>query len=862
MGTWLSRVLVVSLLFVCGLGGTVEQVATISPEAASSPTWRAASGPSIGELRTNLDEYAGRQVPRHKKFEVVFDITDTTATNPYFLYDDSPPPGVEPATGITVQALFLPPGETDWRAALSLPCFYYQPVEQVGSGAGTALLPVGKADWRCRLTPDVVGNWRYKIQATDAGGFSESPEGQLACVPSGEKGFVTVSKTDPRFFAFSDGTPFVAPLINLEQGSPFNTLADIRANVPEMGQHGVRFVRWFPNGEGANYFVAPFGDSMRINWLFGGSTSPEDADVEAGKLFSFSPYYYSAQQIPVMPGARYRLTFRAKVEGEQVLRPELGNLFGGTIDICSQTSTFHESRGESCTYRQDGWHDYSLEVKTPGSGLTNLSVALRALYVSSDAPSPYNNPQEGTIRIHSIQFQRDETGSGGWGANLLTRSDPDTYNYVDQRSAARLDEIFRLSEQYGVYHKLPLFHKNDAILNRFQADGTIGDWYHCGWGLCPVNFYSDDGQASRWYQDAYTRYFVARWSYSPALHSLELANENDLYSQDENDVSFTAGWHVAERVHDLSPRHILMSNSFYGWWVDSFWTDPVYGDLLDYSDKHWYANLTGASCDVTQTRCELISNLWKDSAAYVRECWKRFNEYSQSAGYGKPIVRGEAGVAESGTQPQHPSIALDPQGTYYHKKLWAHVGVLGYSCDGEWYPRLFVPSAEGQFPNDQRDLYQMFAAYERFMAGEPTSNGAHTEIGTDLEGSARIEVANAAGDLRAWGVRDVRSRRVLLWIDNAQHTWVNVVDGATIPPASGTLIIPGLQADQLYRVVWWDPYATDPAEMITGSNPVVARPNGTLELAVDDLERDVALKIVQEYAYSDACYLPLAQIWR
>ena len=32
---------------------------------------------------------------------------------------------------------------------------------------------------------------------------------------------------------------------------------------------------------------------------------------------------------------------------------------------------------------------------------------------------------------------------------------------------------------------------------------------------------------SRWYQEAYVRYFVARWSYSTALHSLELANENN-----------------------------------------------------------------------------------------------------------------------------------------------------------------------------------------------------------------------------------------------------------------------------------------------------------------------------------------------
>jgi hypothetical protein len=790
-------------------------------------------------------------------FEVAFDITDTTATNPYFPYDEHTPPGVVPATGITVDALLLPPGGTGWSHARTLPCFTYQPVEQLGSGDDIALLPVGQADWRCRFTPDRVGTWRYKIRAVDADGSSESQEAQFTCVTSLAKGFVTVSRTDPRFFEFPDGTPFVTPLVNLEMGSPLDTLADIQKNVPKMGQHGVRFVRWFPTGEGANFMVAPYADSIKVNWAFGGEITTDDVDAQADKQFSYIPYYYASQSIPVLLGARYRLSFRAKVVGDKVLRPEIGEHGGDTIDICSATSTHHESLGETCTHKRSGWHSYSMEVEAVGSEVTPLYLALHGLYVNSDAPSPYDRPQQGSIGVHSIQFQRDETGNGGWGPNLLTRSDPDTHLYVDQRSAARLDEILRLSEQHGVYHKLTLYHKNDEVLNRFQADGTIGDWNQCPWGPCPKNFYSDDGQASRWYQDAYTRYFVARWSYSPALHSLELANENDLYSNDERDESLKAGWHVAELVHDLSPRHVLMSNSFYGWWVDRFWTDPERGHLLDYSDKHWYADRNGSSCDESGNHCELISNVWADSAAYVRECWKRFNDYSRDYGYSKPVVRGECGVAESGTEPQHPSIITDAQGTYYHKKLWAHVGVLGYTCDGEWYPKLFVPYEDDRFPNDERNLYKMFAAYERFVAGEPLSNGTHVEIGTDLAGSEQVTVTNLVGHLRVWGVRDNASHRVLLWVDNAQHTWANVVDGVTIQPASATVTIPGLRAGQAYNVVWWDPYAPDPAGMVIGSQSIIAQPDGTISLAVDGLARDVALKVFEPQAYAHTHYLPL-----
>ena len=123
------------------------------------------------------------------------------------------------------------------------------------------------------------------------------------------------------------------------------------------------------------------------------------------------------------------------------MRLQLGNSY---LDICSSTGTIHEANGFQCDYKQNGWHDYLLEVNNSNSGLT---VGVRGLYVSDQAPSPFNNVVDGSIRLHSMVLQRDETGQGDWGPNLLTRGDPDTYNYIDQRSAARLDEILQLSEK-------------------------------------------------------------------------------------------------------------------------------------------------------------------------------------------------------------------------------------------------------------------------------------------------------------------------------------------------------------------------------------------------------------------------------
>jgi hypothetical protein len=174
------------------------------------------------------------------------------------------------------------------------------------------------------------------------------------------------------------------------------------------------------------------------------------------------------------------------------------------------------------------------------------------------------------------------------------------------------------------------------------------------------------------------------------------------------------------------------------------------------------------------------------------------------------------------------------------------VGVLGYTCDGEWYSRLFVPPGDDIFPNSEHDLAKMFAAYERFVVGEPLANGRYIEIGTDLSGPEQITLTDAVGRLRAWGVHDGGSGRALLWIDNADHTWWNVVERVPVAAASATLSIPGLQAGTAYRVEWWDPYAGISADPILGVESVVAQRDGSLALRVQELVRDVAVKIMPE----------------
>lgn len=693
-------------------------------------------------------------VGRYEKFEVAFQLT-TVADNVYRPFESAPLLG---QFGVSVDMLLTSPT----GATKTTPCFYYQPVDN-------NLLPVGPVDWRCRFAPDVIGMWQYHVRAIDRSGSAESTTAQFSVVSSASHGFVRVSPADHRYFEFSDGTPFLAPLVNVEEGGPLNALNAIRTNIPLWSQNGVRFVRWFPTGESANFFVVPFGDNMRVSWGFGSGGTVLEGDPSAGQLFTFKPYYYSGEIIPAVQGARYRLSLRAKVTGNKVLRPQIGQ---AVIDI-----------------RASNWRDYTLETTSAGDA---LDVSLHDGYREDDNTS-------GTIRVYDVRVQRDETGQGDWGPNLLTRGDADTFKYVDQVAAARLDEIMRLSEEYGIYHKVMLFHKNDEVLGQMAADGSVVE----DWNI--DNVYSAPGQVVNRYEKAYARYFVARWGYSTALHSIELGNENMLTQN-----SYDAAFDVLGYAQSIAPRHILLSNSFWGYFVTDFWTDPTHGGLMDYADKHWYAR-------VGSDNPELASTLAYDSAGDVRECLRAFDGYASQYHVNKPIVRGETGVwpADGYDQLDLGSGAA----TYYHKQLWAQ---MSDQCDGEWYTA---------FLRDQ-NLWSDYGRYERFLQGEPINNGRYTDIGTDVH---TITITNQSGSVRAWGKLDATAGRGFVWIDNANDTWKHVADGTAIAPAGGTLTIGGVP-NGTYTINWFN--TTTGATQSTTQNVA----NGRLSLEVSNLSHDIAVK--------------------
>ena len=154
-----------------------------------------AAAPARPPLRVlNLRESA-LEVGRYRKFELTFDLSRSVA-QPF-----------DPDR-IRIDATFLDPD----GKALSVPAFYYQGFVRRLVNDREELVPVGRGCWKVRFAPMSVGPHRYFLTVEHhAGGPPDrlvTGQRGFVCVPSASRGFIRVSRRDPLYFEFDDGTWF------------------------------------------------------------------------------------------------------------------------------------------------------------------------------------------------------------------------------------------------------------------------------------------------------------------------------------------------------------------------------------------------------------------------------------------------------------------------------------------------------------------------------------------------------------------------------------------------------------------------------------------------------------------------------
>lgn len=89
---------------------------------------------------------------------------------------------------------------------LIVPGFFYQ---EYRTNVNGKLLKSGDPVWKIRFTPTLTGEYKFEIIANNKGQEIKSSPISFTCIQyNGSKGFLRVSKTNPLYLEYSDGSPF------------------------------------------------------------------------------------------------------------------------------------------------------------------------------------------------------------------------------------------------------------------------------------------------------------------------------------------------------------------------------------------------------------------------------------------------------------------------------------------------------------------------------------------------------------------------------------------------------------------------------------------------------------------------------
>ena len=95
-------------------------------------------------------------------------------------------------------------------AELMVPAFYWEGFERALVDGEEQLTPTGESGWRFRLTPVEAGDYTYSLRSSGAAGTAEWTGGRIRVAEGAAHGFLRVCRTNNRYFAFDDGTPYFA----------------------------------------------------------------------------------------------------------------------------------------------------------------------------------------------------------------------------------------------------------------------------------------------------------------------------------------------------------------------------------------------------------------------------------------------------------------------------------------------------------------------------------------------------------------------------------------------------------------------------------------------------------------------------
>ncbi len=746
-----------------------------APATARLIVTRQVSGPALSNIKLS-----STSVNPFDQVAITFDLS-TVAEDYLFRYDTNPPPGVKPGIGVTVEGVFTSPsGKT-----LVQPGFYITDVIHTGASGFGHYEQTNCSYWAVRFSPQETGSYSVSIRVKDASGSTESSAGSFRAGSPGKPGYIRVSKSDTRYFEFSNGSlfwpngPAEGPSYNQYKGTGMNMQRQWMAG---LGAYSTNFARWMsssknPGNEGF--------DSM-LNWREhypGHDLSQEISIPGAQRLW-----------IGWLAGENYRPTLKANTTYLVRARIKTTGL-SGPVDLNSpygfmiKTGNWPSNNAEADMRSLPSW------IPPVNKNSDWFEVVSQFTTTSSMPLGPYlfmflDNVSSGHVYIDEISI-RQLNSNGSLGGEQVVDSRADLHDYVNQMGAAAIDYQVQQAEQNGVYLKYVVHDKRDWIQNHLTSQGSFADQGN--------GYYQSAGTRAHWLLEQWWRYVAARWGYSTAIHTWELNNEGS--------PTDTQHWKLAEDfgkyMHSIDAHPHLVTTSFWSGWVPQFWGDKTDYPDIDYADIHEYVQDKNIAYDVVDYETN-------DAAKVL------------SANIGKPVMRGEVGLGDPNAS-FFGYLKQPNTGDWFHDLTWS-----GLAPGALTNPEYWWGEHRGQIP-----ITTISKAFHLFMKGMDLNRGGYVD--------ASAVVSN--GNIAAIGQKNTGANEAHLWIQNKAHTWRNLmkVDGpSAINSQSGSITIK-MNANTSYTVEWWN---TDNGA-ITRTDTIGSDGSGNLHLNVSNLSADVAVKIHQ-----------------
>ncbi len=716
-------------------------------------------------------------IGRYEKFELSFDITGTEVTNPYFPYDPDPPAGVPAGVGITVDGLFSP---DNWTTVYTQPAFLYHPYTYTVQNDQDHLYPSGTPEWKIRFAPPVNGIWHYRIRAINSSGttiYPVSRELTFTVVSSDNPGFLHVSSTDPRYFEFDNGTPF----IGVGHGDGFNyrqAVKDAKEKFAHYSSNRANFFRTWVSG--ASIFGSAWWPWTSHHLGFDGYLPPTSLTIEEAynsgdvsmKLWEDNPCMFQGftGAIPVLPERDYSVKVRIKTS--DVTGPaQTGEPYGFVVKLGGWL-------GQNCSSTETGTPvtPYMIDTNDAWQIVTGTLTTDTDQYFLDNLYLTLSNATGGAVYVDEV-WLKEKLGHGEYGPNLVRKPKMNAHTYFDPYPAWQWDRILDEAGAHDIYLKLVTMEKNEWIFNRITPSGTMTTTDSNN------NFYAAPNTKARWLHEAWWRYLIARWGYSRAVHSWELMNEGDPF----NGYHYEQANAFARYIHTHDPQQHMATTSLWCCFpMDTFWANPNYSDI-DYADLHAYVSTGwGKYAVIPDTPSPPLT--YTDAADYDGSGW---------------------------------SLALDGSTQTHMSRLWR----LGIQGDGEWIlryrlrmegwsglceesnalsgPRLYWLNWKQNIVPPRSDGEVWRCSTPAASNGWVTYDSAHTADGEAAPLEARIIITDGLPHLIAIGVQNTYGNSGTAYFDAIEL----IAPDGTVLPLNGNFELSAMHEDaalytSAYSLLW------------------------------------------------------------